>query len=136
MCVGYVQILCQFTEGTGASSNFGYLWWASATNAPKIPRDCSSDSICSLDDLKVRTEMSPVSWVTGSRGSWVGIHAVQTLMLQLKGWRLVFFPLSLSQSKLATWSEVMQYFINIKLNCNLLIVGFIDLSVDTWSISR
>lgn len=42
-----------------------------------------------------------------------------------------FFPLSLSQSKLATWSEVMQYFINIKLNCNLLIVGFIDLSVDT-----
>lgn len=42
-----------------------------------------------------------------------------------------FFSLSLNWSKLATWSEVMQYFINIKLNCNLLIVGFVDLSVDT-----
>lgn len=34
-------------------------------------------------------------------------------------------------SELVTWSEVIQHFVTIKLNYNLLIVGFIDLSVNT-----
>lgn len=56
---------------------------------------------------------------------------MQTLMLLLGVALLFFIP-----SEPATWSEVILHFININVNSDLLIVGFIALSVDTGKISK
>ena len=59
MCIGYMQILCHFRQGTRASLDFG-VCGVPGTNLPQIPRDdCRGKLklfVC-LNDLEVCRKM-------------------------------------------------------------------------------